>query len=142
MSKQHNRDFERVRTLRSARIVWDNAQRTINCTIRDMSRGGARIELTDMTALPETFDLQLPPAKELRPVQVVRRSGRVMGVMFLDATLSSPGSDESPHGMGVEAYDPRDGNLPGFQPMPSLIREALPWATPGAYDPAARVVTS
>lgn len=122
---EQNRIAERVRTLRAARIVWDNAQRTINCTIRDMSRSGARVELTDMVALPETFDLQLPPAKDLRPVQVVRRSGRVFGVMFLDV----PFSDAVPAAGGSAAlYDPKSGEHPNFSPLSERIREMLPWA--------------
>lgn len=126
MTDQSNRTAERVRTLRAARIVWDNAQRTINCTIRDMSRTGARIELTDMVALPETFDIQLPPAKDLRPVQVVRHSGRVFGVMFLDV----PFSESDGAGLAtasVSLYDPKVGSYPGFAPMPDRVREMLPW---------------
>ncbi|MEO0637783.1 MAG: PilZ domain-containing protein [Pseudomonadota bacterium] len=124
MTEQHNRSSERMRTRRPGRIVWDNASRTINCTIKDMSRTGAQIELTDMAAVPETFDLQLPPAKELRPAQIMRRSGKVFGIMFLDVI---PGEDGSMGG-GVSFYNPQKGNLPGFAPMPEQVRRMLPWA--------------
>ena len=124
MSDQHNRTSERMRTRRPGRIVWDNASRTINCTVRDMSRTGARIELTDMAPIPENFDLQLPPAKELRPAQIMRRSGNVLGVMFLDVTPEELGGS----GVGVALYNPQEGHLPGFAPMPEQVRRMLPWA--------------
>ncbi|MEM1365812.1 MAG: PilZ domain-containing protein [Pseudomonadota bacterium] len=125
MTDLSNRSSERVRTLRAARIVWDNAQRTINCTIRDMSRTGARLELSDMTALPETFDIQVPPAKDLRPVQVMRRSGRMFGVMFLDIPFSDnvTGADAV-----SKLYNPKTGEHPAFAPLPELVRDMLPWA--------------
>ena len=126
MSDNHGRTADRMRVLRQGKIVWDNASRTINCTIRDMSKTGALIELPAPTSLPDTFELNMPPSKELRPVQVMRRSGISLGIMFLDTAMASENSGD---GGGSEArYNPAQGDIPIYTPVSQNVRDMLPWA--------------
>lgn len=125
MIEDHKRISERVRTLRTGRIVWDNAQRSINCQVRDMSKTGAKLELADMTVLPETFDLNMPPSKQLRPVQVMRKSGRVLGVMFLDVAMN--GDSEQKQSLTNIHYNPVTGENPVFATLSPTVRANLPW---------------
>ena len=77
------RQFTRVRTLKSAQIIYRNSNCVIDCLILNMSDGGAAIQPADFVELPETFLLKIHHGPTYR-CQVRWRHGNKIGVRFLD----------------------------------------------------------
>ena len=53
------RGKERRTALKSGKIVYNKGQTTIECRIRNISEGGARLELGTPQLLPHTFELHI-----------------------------------------------------------------------------------
>jgi hypothetical protein len=74
---------KRIRVLKSGRILLDDGSEGIGCTIRNVSLGGAGLELPAWVELPPVFVIEAtgwPP----RVCQVAWRAGNRLGVQFLD----------------------------------------------------------
>lgn len=50
----------RQRTFLKGRIIFNNGSSTMDCLVRDLSRFGARLALTETKTLPEVFELYIP----------------------------------------------------------------------------------
>jgi hypothetical protein len=82
MSMQsENRIAPRRITMITARIVYDNGRRETECIIRNLSESGAKLEVSKVASLPNTFDII---ARGYRPrgCRVVWRALREVGVQF------------------------------------------------------------
>jgi hypothetical protein len=76
------RRFDRVETLRDAKVFYGVAG-SLGCVVRDVSVGGARIELANDAFIPgEIFLLDLTIGSAFRS-RVVWRRGRDLGLEFL-----------------------------------------------------------
>jgi hypothetical protein len=73
----------------AATILFDH-RHVRRCTIRDVSEGGAGLELASMLDVPDTFDLIWD--QNARTCQVVWREGNRLGVRF-DPFFLSIGSN-------------------------------------------------
>ena len=78
-----NRRFARQAVAIEARILLRNGWSTMNCTIRDLSEGGARLQAAFATALPATFELQIPGENASVTVRQLWRMGDDIGVQFI-----------------------------------------------------------
>ena len=72
----------RLRTLKGGRIVLPNGNSTISCTIRNLSAGGACLELASQLGIPDAFDLIIGEGNVRRPCRVAWRKANRMGVQF------------------------------------------------------------
>jgi hypothetical protein len=79
-STPDHRSKQRHRTLKGARIVFNGGRSTIDCTVRNLSETGAKLEVASVVGVPPTFDLAL--GEELRPCRVVWRTLKQLGVEF------------------------------------------------------------
>jgi hypothetical protein len=77
----HNRSAHRQRTLKAAKIVMTDWT-TIDCLVRDISQGGARIALGDAFSLPQEFRLLLVSTNTIVPVKLLWQRGKTAGVGF------------------------------------------------------------
>jgi PilZ domain len=75
------RRYHRVPTHKAAKIVF-NYNSVIDCTIRDLSDAGARLELPAAAAIPQTFDLITDDPDGAHLCQVIWRSQDNVGVSF------------------------------------------------------------
>jgi hypothetical protein len=66
----------------------------INCVVRDVSHLGARLELSDTSALPNIFELTFDSGRTLRACHVVWRTPTVVGVEF-SPSLQQPTNDDT-----------------------------------------------
>ncbi len=73
--------FRRQRALKGGRIVFNRAMSTVSCTMRNVSDGGARLEVTSVLGIPEAFDLRLD-GHPSRSCLVVWRTANAIGVEF------------------------------------------------------------
>ena len=86
LTRREQRLHPRRNTMIVASIVFDNGRTRLDCIIRNLSDGGAKIELATVRGVPQTFDLIVPgyPAQSCR---VVWRALKEMGVQFTTAAV-------------------------------------------------------
>ena len=73
--------FPRRRALRGGRMVFNSASSTINCTLRNISDAGARLDVASVLGVPDVFDLKLE-GQPRRSCEVVWRNSGAIGVVF------------------------------------------------------------
>lgn len=79
----------RLRALLQARIVFNNGMSTMDCLIRDLSEGGAKLQMSDSIALPDRFDLYIVKKDETRRARLQWRAGDEIGVAFEQAATAA-----------------------------------------------------
>ena len=91
------RKDERIRSLLSGQVIFNQRASTIDCVVKNISAGGARLEITDSTALPAEFELSIPHKSRVYRAQAVWRGEGLVGVQFVDAVRSvEQPEDEEP----------------------------------------------
>lgn len=80
LDTSESRSEQRHRTLKGARIVFNAGGSTIDCMVRNLSAKGAKLDVTSVVGIPNSFDLLL--GEQLRPCRVVWRSLKQLGVEF------------------------------------------------------------
>lgn len=66
-----------------AQIVFDGGRSRVDCIIRNLSDGGAKLEVAAVKAVPNSFDL-IAPGHRPHPSRVVWRALKELGVEFGD----------------------------------------------------------
>jgi hypothetical protein len=80
-SDTENRNIQRRKTLKGARIVFNGGRSTIDATVRNVSAKGAKLQVTSVVGIPDTFDLMLD-GHSRQPCRVVWRTLKELGVEF------------------------------------------------------------
>jgi len=75
-----HRQQPRLRTLKSGKIVFNKKSSVLDCTIRNLSRTGACLQVADPTGIPQSFELLVGGVS--RACQISWRSGTRVGVIF------------------------------------------------------------
>jgi hypothetical protein len=76
-----NRLVPRHRTLKGGRIVFNAGRSTIDCTVRNLSGKGAKLLVSSVVGIPDTFDLLLD-GHTRQPCRVIWRTLKELGVEF------------------------------------------------------------
>jgi len=82
MEGQDRRSGHRARALKSAKIVLNGRHSTIDCLVRDLSAGGAKLKVANTAAVPKEFELLLESDNILVKAEVIWRRGEYVGVQF------------------------------------------------------------
>jgi len=72
----------RRNTMIQAQIVFGGGRSRIDCTIRNLSESGAKLEVASVGSIPQTFDLVAPDHRP-HPCRVIWRALKELGVEFL-----------------------------------------------------------
>ena len=84
------RAAERGRSLLKAKIVFNNRMSSIDCIVKNISTGGAKIAVASTLSIPSEFDLEIPQRGKTYRVQMRWRDSDNMGVQFLDGLENKP----------------------------------------------------
>ena len=76
----HRRKAPRRRVLKSGSIEFSGT--AIECTVRNMSPGGAALEVVSPLYIPDRFTLFIPSEQSKRTCHITWRNGKRMGVAF------------------------------------------------------------
>jgi hypothetical protein len=76
-----NRRTQRRTTLKGAQIVFNAGRSTITCTVRNLSGKGAKLQVSSVVGIPDTFDLMLD-GHSRQPCRVKWRTLKELGVEF------------------------------------------------------------
>lgn len=85
----------RARAFMQGRIIFNNGATTLDCTVREYSDTGARIECSGAVTLPDRFELFVPRKGLTRPARIAWRRDGQIGVEFIDqseSAIASPGA--------------------------------------------------
>jgi len=92
----NERKRERVRAILGAHIVFNNRNSTIDCQIRNISRTGAKLSLSNSVTLPEEFDIEVPQKGKTYRARLCWRDAASAGIEFiLDATEAAEAEDRA-----------------------------------------------
>jgi len=72
----------RRRVLKEGKIVFADGLRVLDCTIRDMSTGGAKLLIASTVGLPDTFHLYEKSSGLLYPASITWRQANSLGIQF------------------------------------------------------------
>lgn len=76
----------RTKTLKRAKVFFNNMSSTFDCIVRNISASGALLTLDETAHLPREFDVRIGEEKGLRPARLVYRRGALAGIRFLDVS--------------------------------------------------------
>jgi hypothetical protein len=91
---QEKRVALRRRVLKAARIVGENGQGAIDCTVRNISETGAQIETDVAIDLPGSFWLCFKDGTT-RLVELVWKNDTLIGVRFVEDETTGVGASQS-----------------------------------------------
>ncbi|HSP23975.1 MAG TPA: PilZ domain-containing protein [Saliniramus sp.] len=89
------RRSDRMRTYMAARISFNNGQVTVDCTIRNISDGGAKLQVSGAVTLPDEFELVIPQRHQKRRVRLCWRTDDFCGVAYLDGHDEHAGASDA-----------------------------------------------
>lgn len=91
-----HRTTNRVRSFLRAEIVHSNGNSRTECTVRDLSDTGARVEAPASVTVPEFFELYIPLKALRHRARMMWRAGNEMGVAFVEhAQPAAPAKTEA-----------------------------------------------
>ena len=76
------RESQRQRTFLAGKVVYGASRFEIDCSVRDLSSGGARLSFVDPLTVPSAFELHLPSRGAVFRAEARWRKGRQIGVKF------------------------------------------------------------
>ena len=96
------RRSERVRSFLRARILFNNGASTIDCTIKNISLHGAKIEIAHSLSVPSEFDLEVPQRARTYRAKMMWRAADSIGVEFLEQGVASENAQATIQRLEVE----------------------------------------
>src|SRR5581483_5245966 len=81
---EERRREQRFRALRCGKIVYDNGRSAIDCLIRNVSDGGACLQVNATAGLPIAFELAIDGEEKGRTCDVIWMSESRVGIEFRD----------------------------------------------------------
>lgn len=125
----------RLRTLKRARVLFNNRFSTIDCVVRNVSRTGALLTVDTAVHLPMRFELAIGD-EELRPAKLVYRRETFAGIRFLDVEPEEdlPDTPNRPIAVGEADMSASGDAEPAegiarlvHRPLPAALVNAFPW---------------
>lgn len=77
------RTTQRTRTLLRARIEFNGGMSTLECSVRDLSDTGARLDLADSVGMPGVFRLFIPKYQRWYDAETRWHRGNAVGIEFV-----------------------------------------------------------
>lgn len=77
-----HRTTQRRTTLKAGHIMFNGGRSSIDCTVRNLSRSGAKLLVASVIGIPDTFDLVLPNTHK-QPCRLAWRKAKEIGVEFI-----------------------------------------------------------
>jgi len=80
-AQQARRKTRRKKVLKTARLIIGEGRSTVDCIVKDISFGGARVKVGNITQLGRTLRI-IFPSGEVLDADVVRENGVEFGLVF------------------------------------------------------------
>jgi hypothetical protein len=116
--KDDKRRFLRQRVLREGRLVFNDGSSVINCIIRQLSPGGAKLRLPAPTYLPRSLALLCLTSEMLYSAEIAWRHGVDLGLVFTGEPRRLPAGK-----MARSPLDPNGVIRPAPVESPTAMRK-------------------
>jgi PilZ domain len=93
---EERRESRRARTLRGGKILFNDRRSVLDCTIRNLSSEGARLQVESLVGVSPEFELLIDGEVAPRPCRLVWQSHDRAGVAFSPRQAETPPGDP-PH---------------------------------------------
>lgn len=80
MDKRHD---QRRRTFKGGKILFNQDRSVIDCTVKNLSEGGAALLVESTIGIPAEFNLLISPDHVLKACKVVWKTDTQIGVSFV-----------------------------------------------------------
>ncbi len=87
---EKSRKTERSRAILGATVIYNNKNSTVECQIRNISKTGARLSISDTVSLPEEFDIEVPQKGKTYRARLCWRDESSAGIEFVLEAAASP----------------------------------------------------
>ena len=87
---EERRVHPRRRVLKRVKAVFNANNSVMDCVMRDVSLGGARLSCSQAALLPDNFRLVFIAEREMRDVRVAWRGLSEVGVQFMSPPQKAP----------------------------------------------------
>jgi hypothetical protein len=85
---QERRKLARNRTFLGGVIAFNRRSSTMNCLVRNLSLGGAKISFTNTATVPDEFDLTIKQKGRALLARMVWRKADEAGIIFLNENVA------------------------------------------------------
>ena len=79
---EERRRNQRARTLKAARILLNGHHSVIDCTVRNLSPQGARLDVASTLGIPDRFDVIFDADQSVRQCRMIWHKEKQIGVEF------------------------------------------------------------
>ena len=83
-----HRGWPRQKTFLRGKLYYNNRLNVVDCLIRDVSEGGARLVIPEGIAIPDDVELHIPHKDQTFFTRIVWRRGQEIGATFLNGSRS------------------------------------------------------
>ncbi|WP_279479369.1 PilZ domain-containing protein [Aureimonas sp. SK2] len=113
----------RTRTLKRAKILFNNRFSTFDCTVRNISATGALLMMDQAVPLPKVFEIRIGDDEAVHRAKLVYRRDSFVGIHFLDGVeeVGEAGSGQDAPVMPSESLRIHQ------RPLPPVLAAQLPW---------------
>jgi hypothetical protein len=108
VTEEERRTSARQRTVLRGTVYYDKRSVAADCLVRDLSDGGARLELSENVIIPDTVELYIPKKEETFHAQVRWRNLKEVGVAYVNGRNGGRPNDEEVPANGHKGSDLRD----------------------------------
>lgn len=84
MAEDERRTSARQRTVLRGCIYYDKRSLAADCVVRDVSDGGARLELSENVVIPDLIELHIPKKEVMHHARVRWRRNNEVGVAYVE----------------------------------------------------------
>jgi hypothetical protein len=84
------RQTSRARVIYGGVIAYNGRQSTVDCTIRNFSEDGAKVEFDNSAMLPDVIDLVIAKKNRALPAKIAWRQANQAGLSFHPAERDAP----------------------------------------------------
>lgn len=82
MAMEDKREHERRRVLKGGKIVFNGGRSAIDCTIKNLSAGGATLQVESPLGIPDTFELVVHQDNTIKSCRMAWKKENLIGVAF------------------------------------------------------------
>jgi hypothetical protein len=90
MAEDEKRIAARRKVLKAAKIIYLDKKTVIDCTIRDLSETGAKLNIENQASVPKEFYFFSMSDGTMRPSMVIWRREKQIGVNFTGEAKPAP----------------------------------------------------
>ena len=87
------RNAQRMRTLRSGKILFNQKGSVLDCVVRNLSDGGACLQVESPVGVPQRFELMIDGESAKRTCDLAWQAGNRIGVRFAQAPSAAQDTD-------------------------------------------------